>query len=62
MNKAEHAVMAKPGAVWLIDREGRLAYITNTYADTVSVIDIKTRAVVNTIRVGKGPNGVSVSP
>ncbi len=45
-----------------VDREGRLAYITNTYADTVSVIDIKTRAVVNTIRVGKGPNGVSVSP
>ncbi|MDO9216321.1 MAG: cytochrome D1 domain-containing protein [Lacisediminimonas sp.] len=45
-----------------VDREGRLAYITNTYADTVSVIDIKSRAVVSTIRVGKGPNGVSVSP
>lgn len=45
-----------------IDREGRLAYITNTYADTVSVIDIKSRAVVSTVRVGKGPNGVSVSP
>ena len=45
-----------------IDREGRLAYITNTYADTVSVIDVKSRAVVSTARVGKGPNGVSVSP
>lgn len=45
-----------------IDREGRLAYITNTYADTVSVIDIKSRAVVSTVRVGKGPNGVSVTP
>ena len=45
-----------------VDREGRLAYITNTYADTVSVIDIKSRAVVSTVRVGKGPNGVSVSP
>lgn len=45
-----------------IDRNGRLAYITNTYADTVSVIDIKSRAVVSTIRVGSGPNGVSVSP
>lgn len=45
-----------------IDREGRLAYITNTYANTVSVIDIKSRAVVSTVSVGKGPNGVSVSP
>ena len=45
-----------------IDREGRLAYITNTYADTMSVIDIKSRAVVSTVPVGKGPNGVSVSP
>lgn len=45
-----------------VDREGRLAYITNSYADTVSVIDIRTRTVVSTVRVGKGPNGVSVSP
>lgn len=45
-----------------IDRQGRLAYITNTYADTLSVIDIKSRSVVGTVRVGKGPNGVSVSP
>lgn len=46
----------------VVDREGRLAYITNTYAGTVSVIDIKARKVVSTVRVGKGPNGVSVSP
>lgn len=45
-----------------VDREGRLAYITNTYADTVSVIDISKRTVVSTVRVGKGPNGVSVTP
>lgn len=45
-----------------INREGKLAYITNTYAGTVSVIDIKARKVVSTVRVGKGPNGVSVSP
>jgi YVTN family beta-propeller protein len=45
-----------------IDRAGRLAYITNTYADTVSVLDIPARKVVATARVGKGPNGVSVSP
>lgn len=45
-----------------INREGKLAYITNTYAGTVSVIDIEARKVVSTVRVGKGPNGVSVSP
>lgn len=33
-----------------------------TATDTVSVIDIKARKVVSSVRVGKGPNAVSVSP
>ena len=37
-------------------------FVTNTYANTVSVIDIATRKVVATVPVGKGPNGISVSP
>ena len=45
-----------------IDREGRYAYITNTYADSVSVLDIKDGKLVTTVRVGKGPNGISVRP
>ncbi|HQR98937.1 MULTISPECIES: cytochrome D1 domain-containing protein [unclassified Polaromonas] len=45
-----------------MDREGRYAYITNTYAGSMSVIDIRKRSVVATVLVGKGPNGVSVRP
>jgi YVTN family beta-propeller protein len=61
--KSVNTVVTDSGAHGVaIDRAGRLAYITNTYADTVSVIDLKSRAVVRNVRVGKGPNGVSVSP
>lgn len=45
-----------------LDREGRYAYITNTYAGSLSVFDIGKRSVVTTVPVGKGPNGVSVRP
>lgn len=45
-----------------IDREGRYAYITNTYAGSLSVLDIRKRSVAATVPVGKGPNGVSVRP
>lgn len=45
-----------------IDREGRYAYITNTYGGSLSVLDIRKRSVVATVSVGKGPNGVSVRP
>lgn len=45
-----------------LDREGRYAYITNTYAGSLSVLDISKRSVVATVPVGKGPNGVSVRP
>ena len=46
----------------VIEREGRLAFVTNTYADTVSVIDIAQRSVIATVPAGRGPNGVSVTP
>lgn len=45
-----------------VGRDGRYAYITNTYAGSVSVIDIKAQKVVATVPVGKGPNGISVRP
>lgn len=46
----------------VIDREGRYAYVTNIYANSVSVLDVKDRKVVATVSVGKGPNGISVTP
>lgn len=45
-----------------LDREGRYAYITNSYAGSLSVLDISKRSVVATVPVGKRPNGVSVRP
>src|SRR2546426_1255181 len=37
-------------------------FVTNEKSDDVTVIDAATRAVVGTIKVGKRPRGVAVSP
>ena len=46
----------------VVDGDGRFAYVTNTYAGSVSVLDIKDRKVVATVAVGMGPNGISMTP
>jgi YVTN family beta-propeller protein len=46
----------------VVDRDGRYAYITNTYANSVSVLDVPNRRVTKTIPVGKAPNGISITP
>lgn len=46
----------------VVDRDGRLAYVTNIYANSVSVVDLKDRSVTKTIPVGKEPNGISIAP
>ena len=46
----------------VIDRDGRYAYVTNTYAGSVSVLGIKDSKVVATVSVGKGPNDISLMP
>jgi YVTN family beta-propeller protein len=46
----------------VIDRDGRHAFVTNTYANSVSVIDIAERKVIATVPVSKGPNGISMMP
>jgi YVTN family beta-propeller protein len=45
-----------------VDREGRHAFVTNIYAGTVSVLDLKSMKVVAHIGVGNSPNGVSAWP
>jgi YVTN family beta-propeller protein len=45
-----HGVAVGGGAVW----------VTNTDADTVSRIDIRTNAVVQTVDVGNGPEGIAI--
>ncbi|BBZ63529.1 YVTN family beta-propeller repeat protein [Mycolicibacterium monacense] len=46
----------------VIDSSGRRAWVTNSYDDSVSVIDLAGERVSTTIPVGKGPNGISYSP
>jgi YVTN family beta-propeller protein len=41
-------------------RLGAPAFVTNTYADTVSAIDLASRAVTASYSTGKGPNGIAV--
>ena len=38
------------------------AYITNEFDSTVTVINVAANAVIDSITVGSGPYGVSVSP
>lgn len=46
----------------VIDDTGSRAWVTNTFGDTVSAIDVDNRSTVATIGVGKSPNGISYSP
>lgn len=43
-----------------VTEDGRTAFVTNTYADTLSVIDLTSMAVIATYPTGKAPNGVAV--
>jgi YVTN family beta-propeller protein len=61
--KSAKPIATAPGTHGVtIDREGRYAYVTNTYANSVSVLDVNERKVVAVVPVGKGPNGISVTP
>ncbi len=46
----------------LIPPDGRHAYVANTNADLITVIDLKTWKVVDRFRAGKEPDGMGYSP
>jgi len=46
----------------IVDAQGKLAYVTNSEDDTVSVIDVAQKKVVGTIKTGKFPHGLRMSP
>jgi YVTN family beta-propeller protein len=46
----------------VVGADGRHAYVSNLYANSVTVIDVQTRKSVATVSVGAGPNGISVTP
>ncbi len=41
-------------------QDSKTAFVTNTWEDTISVIDLETDTVTKTIRVGREPNGIAV--
>lgn len=43
----------------VVDKDGRYAYVTNAFAHSVSMIDIKTGTVLKTTDVDLNPNGIS---
>lgn len=46
----------------VVTPDGRYAYVTNSYANSVSAIEVTDLKVRATVPVGKGPNGISVTP
>jgi YVTN family beta-propeller protein len=58
---AKIAAGAGPHGV-VVDPSGRRAYVTNTYAGTVSVLDLERRRELAEIPTGRGPNGITFSP
>lgn len=45
----------------VVDATGSRAWVTDTYNETVSVIDLDHLALVATTPVGRAPNGISYS-
>ncbi len=45
-----------------IQPDGKLAYVSNTNADVISVIDLSTWKIVNRLRAGKEPDGMAWIP
>lgn len=46
----------------VIDPTGVRAWVTNTYDNTVSVVDLTALSVSPALPVGQGPSGISFSP
>lgn len=46
----------------LMEPGGRLAYVANTNADVISVIDLESLGVVGHLKAGKEPDGMGYSP
>jgi YVTN family beta-propeller protein len=53
-DNGSHGVVTSP--------DNKLTYVTNMFANTVSVIDNSQNKVIKTIKVGKTPNGISIMP
>jgi YVTN family beta-propeller protein len=50
--KGSHGVVTSP--------DNKFSYVTNMFEDTVSIIDLETNSVKETIQVREVPNGISM--
>ncbi|MCU0408719.1 MAG: beta-propeller fold lactonase family protein, partial [Bacteroidales bacterium] len=53
-------VGSKPHSV-ILDRKNEFAYVSNQWSDNVSVIDLSTLSVCDTLSCGNGPAGLALS-
>lgn len=61
--KAVATIETGDGAHGLITSTNtKMLYVTNMYEDTLSIIDNDTEQVVSTIKIGKTPNGITITP
>jgi YVTN family beta-propeller protein len=51
----------RPLSVGVSDERGAFAYVANSADDSVSIVDLGTRAVVKTLPVGDSPTTVAVA-
>lgn len=59
-NKVAATIEVGKGAHGVVPSDdGRSVFVTDTFDDTVSVIDVASQKVVNTISVGNAPNGIT---
>jgi YVTN family beta-propeller protein len=60
---ARHEIQTGAGAHAVeFSADGRTAYVTNQHANTLSIIDIRTRTVKQTLETGQLPNGLVFRP
>ena len=45
----------------ILSKDGRKAYVSNQWSDNVSVIDLSTERVTDTLKTGNGPAGLALS-
>lgn len=61
-NGATQVKVGNDPAHVVIDAQSRLAYVTNSMDNNVSVVDLRQKKIVATIATGKMPHGLRMSP
>ena len=60
--KVDDLVTGKGAHGVVVDPTSSRAYVTNVWGGDVAVVDLGSLRVIDRVRVGKEPNGISFSP